>query len=145
GARATIDPDRDQPWLRRALPIVRGHHVLFTTFLLCTIGALLVQIATPRVLMAAIDNAVVGPSGRIDAIGRAAGPRSSLTPYVTTLLALAVARGVLNYVSRYYMFRTAYDIEYDLRTIVYEHLSRLSFSFYDRVQSGQLISRANSD
>ena len=28
---------------------------------------------------------------------------------------------------------------------MYEHLSRMSFSFYDRVQSGQLISRANSD
>jgi ATP-binding cassette subfamily B protein len=40
---------------------------------------------------------------------------------------------------------TAYRIEYDLRNIVYEHLSRMSFSFYDRVQSGQLISRANSD
>src|SRR3712207_5091685 len=28
---------------------------------------------------------------------------------------------------------------------MYEHLTRMSFSFYDRVQSGQLISRANSD
>ena len=28
---------------------------------------------------------------------------------------------------------------------MYEHLTRLSFSFYDQVQSGQLISRANSD
>ena len=41
--------------------------------------------------------------------------------------------------------RVAYDLEYDLRTIVYGHLTRLSFAFYDRVQSGQLISRANSD
>ncbi len=30
-------------------------------------------------------------------------------------------------------------------SIVFEHLTRMSFSFYDRVQSGQLISRANSD
>ena len=50
-----------------------------------------------------------------------------------------------NYVSRNYLLRTAYRIEYDLRNIMYEHLSRMSFSFYDRVQSGQLISRANSD
>ena len=39
----------------------------------------------------------------------------------------------------------AFELEYDLRTIIYEHLTPLSFSFYDRVQSGQLISRANSD
>ena len=42
-------------------------------------------------------------------------------------------------------FETAYDIEFDLRNIIYEHLTKMSFSFYDRVQSGQLISRANSD
>jgi ATP-binding cassette subfamily B protein len=36
-------------------------------------------------------------------------------------------------------------MEYDLRNIVYAHLSRMSFSFYDRVQSGYIISRANSD
>ena len=29
--------------------------------------------------------------------------------------------------------------------MIYEHLTRMSFPFYDRVQSGQLISRANSD
>ena len=41
--------------------------------------------------------------------------------------------------------KTAYQIEFDLRNIMYTHLSRMSFGFYDRVQSGQLISRANSD
>ena len=56
-----------------------------------------------------------------------------------------VIRFVLTYLSRNYLLKTAYRIEYDLRNIIYEHLSRMSFSFYDRVQSGQLISRANSD
>ena len=51
----------------------------------------------------------------------------------------------MNYFSRLLLLHTAYRIEYDLRNIIYEHLSRMSFSFYDRVQSGQLISRANSD
>ncbi len=41
--------------------------------------------------------------------------------------------------------RTAYAMEFDLRNVIYNHLTRMSFSFYDRVQSGQLISRANSD
>ena len=53
--------------------------------------------------------------------------------------------GVAGYISRLFLFETAYDIEYDLRNIIYEHLTKMSFSFYDRVQSGQLISRANSD
>ena len=53
--------------------------------------------------------------------------------------------GSSGYISRLFLFETAYDIEYDLRNIIYEHLTKMSFSFYDRVQSGQLISRANSD
>ena len=53
--------------------------------------------------------------------------------------------GITGLISRYFMYRTAYDIEFDLRNLIYEHLSTLSFGFYDRVQSGQLISRANSD
>ena len=48
-------------------------------------------------------------------------------------------------ISRQYLYYTAYNVEADLRSLIYEHLTWLSFSFYDRVQSGQLISRANSD
>jgi ATP-binding cassette subfamily B protein len=52
---------------------------------------------------------------------------------------------VTGLLSRQYLYRTAFDVEADLRSLIYEHLTSLSFSFYDRVQSGQLISRANSD
>jgi ATP-binding cassette subfamily B protein len=48
-------------------------------------------------------------------------------------------------VYRYHLYRIAYDLEFDLRVGMFTKLSQLSFSFYDRVQSGQLISRANSD
>jgi ATP-binding cassette subfamily B protein len=61
------------------------------------------------------------------------------------MLVLALFAGLALYVSRYFLMRTAYSIEFDLRNIIYTHLSRMSFPFYDRVQSGQLISRANSD
>ncbi len=61
------------------------------------------------------------------------------------LVGLGVTRAVLSYVYRNGLFRLAYHIEADLRSILFGHMSRLSFSFYDRVQSGQLISRANSD
>ncbi|HEX3947015.1 MAG TPA: ABC transporter ATP-binding protein, partial [Acidimicrobiales bacterium] len=52
---------------------------------------------------------------------------------------------VAGYVSRLFLFQTAYAFEFDLRNVIYEHLTTMSFPFYDRVQSGQLISRANSD
>jgi ATP-binding cassette subfamily B protein len=68
-----------------------------------------------------------------------------LSDYVWWIVGLGLLSGVFGYIARLFLFETAYDIEYDLRNIIYEHLTKMSFSFYDRVQSGQLISRANSD
>ena len=68
-----------------------------------------------------------------------------LSHYVWWIVGLGLVGGVAGYISRLFLFETAYDIEFDLRNIIYEHLTRMSFPFYDRVQSGQLISRANSD
>jgi ATP-binding cassette subfamily B protein len=132
GAPAAVAPDRSLSWLKRVLPLVRAHKLVFLSSLGATVVALAGQLAIPRVLMAGIDHGLISKT-------------STIEPFVIALAALAVGRALFLFLSRYLMFRTAYDLEYDLRTIIYEHLTRLSFSFYDRVQSGQLISRANSD
>jgi ABC-type multidrug transport system fused ATPase/permease subunit len=41
--------------------------------------------------------------------------------------------------------RQALDVEMDMRSGLYAHLVRLSFGFYDRHQTGQLMSRASVD
>jgi ATP-binding cassette subfamily B protein len=65
--------------------------------------------------------------------------------YVIWVAVLGGIGGIAGYISRNNLFKVAYALEFDLRNIIYEHLTRMSFPFYDRVQSGQLISRANSD
>jgi ATP-binding cassette, subfamily B, bacterial len=130
--RATIDPERDKSWIGRALPVVLSHKWTLLTALTLSFAALLLQVQIPNLLNKAVTNS----------LQRATVP---LSHYVELVVVLAVAAGVSAYVSRLFLLRTAYAIEFDLRNIIYEHLSRMSFSFYDRVQSGQLISRANSD
>jgi ATP-binding cassette subfamily B protein len=130
--RALVSPDRERGWIRRVLPLFAARRVAVIGSLVCAFAAMLAQVAVPRVTMAAIDATLARRS-------------SGLMPYVSILLALAVARGLLTFVYRYHLYRVAYDVEYDLRVAMYEHLTRMSFSFFDRVQSGQLISRANSD
>ncbi len=68
-----------------------------------------------------------------------------LSHYVRIVFALAITAGITSYGARLLLMRTAYGMEADLRNMLYTHLTRMSFDFYDRVQSGQLISRANSD
>jgi ATP-binding cassette subfamily B protein len=147
--KATIDPDPQKTWLRRALPIVRAHQGLFITSLVLSFAGLVLQVVIPLVLGSAVNRAVVPYAKQtgLPAVQRL--PVShfehELYHYVGVVVVLALVAGVCGYISRRLLMNTAYRIEFDLRNIMYTHLSRMSFGFYDRVQSGQLISRANSD
>jgi len=130
--RATIDPDRSLTWLRRALPVMKAHKGIFLTSLVLSFAGLVLMVQIPNLLQQAIGNSITHHT-------------VPLSHYVWWIVGLGLAGGVMGYIARLFLMETAYDIEYDLRNIIYEHLTRMSFSFYDRVQSGQLISRANSD
>jgi ATP-binding cassette subfamily B protein len=63
-------------------------------------------------------------------------------------LAIAVAAvfvGAFTGIRRYLAFREARWIETDLRERLFDHFQRLHFAFHDRAQTGQLMSRANTD
>jgi ATP-binding cassette subfamily B protein len=94
--------------------------------------SLIFQTVVPKILMNAINTITQGDE-------------AAIRPIVITVLIIGVLAGITSYLSRRFLFTTAYNVESDLRNLMYEHLTWLSFSFYDRVQSGQLISRANSD
>jgi ABC-type multidrug transport system fused ATPase/permease subunit len=64
---------------------------------------------------------------------------------VAVIAALGVARAVLMLGRRIISGRQALDVEMDMRSGLYAHLVRLSFGFYDRHQTGQLMSRATVD
>jgi ATP-binding cassette subfamily B protein len=129
---AQIDPRTELGWIRRITPLLRARRSEFGVAVFFGVVALVSQIAVPAVLRDGIDHALERRT-------------SSLTPYVWALVALAVARLVFGGFYRYLLFRAAYRVETDLRGVIYQHLTQLSFSFYDRTQSGQVISRANSD
>jgi ATP-binding cassette subfamily B protein len=130
--RAGVDPDADKRWVRRMMPLVAARKGRFALALTASIIGLISQIAVPRVVMAAIDQ---GLAKRTEPISH----------FIILLAIIGAVRAVFTFIHRNLLYRVAYDLEYDLRVNMYEHFSRLSFSFYDRVQSGQLISRANSD
>jgi ATP-binding cassette, subfamily B, bacterial len=130
--RASIGPATEQSWLKRALPLVMAHKWVFGSSLLLSFLGLLAQVQIPNLMRQTVNLAV-------------AHHESDFSRYVGWIIALGVVFGVMAYGARLCLLRTAYAVEYDLRTIIYEHLTSMSFGFYDRAQSGQLISRANSD
>jgi ABC-type multidrug transport system fused ATPase/permease subunit len=71
--------------------------------------------------------------------------RHKLWIFVGAIVALGLARAVLMAARRLISGRQALAVEMDMRQGLYAHLVRLSFGFYDRHQTGQLMSRATVD
>jgi ABC-type multidrug transport system fused ATPase/permease subunit len=65
--------------------------------------------------------------------------------WIAAIVALGLVRGALMLGRRLISGRQALAVEYDLRDDLYAHFLRLSFGFYDRNQTGQLMSRATID
>jgi len=65
--------------------------------------------------------------------------------YVAAIVVLGVISAVLMSGRRLISGKQALDVEMDLRQGLYSHFVRLSFGFYDRNQTGQLMSRATVD
>jgi len=71
--------------------------------------------------------------------------RHKLWIFVGAIVALGLARAILMAARRLISGRQALAVEMDMRQGLYAHLVRLSFGFYDRHQTGQLMSRATVD
>jgi ATP-binding cassette subfamily B protein len=71
--------------------------------------------------------------------------RSELWAIAVAVLLVGLARALFMVGRRLISGRQALGVEYDMRDAVYAKLLRLSFGFYDRHQTGQLMSRATVD
>jgi len=75
----------------------------------------------------------------------AAHDRHTLLVLALVIVGAVLARWALTYMRRMIAGRISLAIEYDLRNLLYDHFQRLELSFFDRQQTGQLMSRATVD
>lgn len=127
-----VDPDPSKGWFRRLLPVIRARRATFIMVLVTGLSGLALQVSVPMVLRDAVDVAVDQRGGGLEG-------------HVLILVVMAAASFGLRFTYRYLLFGTACRIETDLRSQIYDHLTRLSFSYYDHMPAGEVISRANSD
>ncbi len=76
-------------------------------------------------------------------------PSENLTqmlPFIVlALLGLALLQGGFSYAGGRLAAKTSEGIARRLRNYLYNHLQRLTFSYHDRMQTGELLSRSTSD
>lgn len=70
---------------------------------------------------------------------------SWLWPLIVVALVVSMIRGVTAYTQAYLSERLGQGVLRAVRTSLYQHLTGLSYSWYDNIQTGQLISRLTSD
>jgi len=73
------------------------------------------------------------------------GRRAELWTLIWIAVALGAAKALLMVGRRFISGWQALGVEFDMRNALYAHLVRMSFGFYDRHQTGQLMSRATVD
>ncbi|HEY6073256.1 MAG TPA: ABC transporter ATP-binding protein, partial [Anaerolineales bacterium] len=71
-------------------------------------------------------------------------PRALVTAIVAIVI-FAVLRGVFSFLQAYWAEKNSQAVAYDLRNDLYSKIQRLSFSYHDRNQTGQLMIRATDD
>jgi ATP-binding cassette subfamily B protein len=119
--------------LRRALGYLRAYKRETAGALVSLIGVSIANLAAPQLIREAIDGGIA--RSRLDV----------LLWMVAGLAALAALRGVFNFLQGYLAERASQGVAYDLRQALFERLQRLSFSYYDKAQTGQLLTRLTND
>ncbi len=71
--------------------------------------------------------------------------RETLNRIVLMLIGVACIGGTARWISRFVLFNTGRDIEYELRGDLFEHLTLLGPDFYERHKIGDLMSRMVND
>jgi ATP-binding cassette subfamily B multidrug efflux pump len=74
-----------------------------------------------------------------------AGAPQALVIAGVTIVLFAVIRGIFAYLQSYWAERNSQSMAFDLRNDLYAKIQRLSFSYHDRNQTGQLMVRATDD
>jgi len=75
------------------------------------------------------------------------GPVTTHKLLVNALLLLAVAgfKGIFQFLTRWIVIGVSREIEFDLRNDLFRHLEGLSYSFYQRTRTGDIMARATND
>lgn len=94
------------------------------------------NLVTPQLIAYAVDvDEGVTPPGRLDAIFLAVGG----------LVTVALLRGLFQFLQGYLAERASQGVAYDLRNTLFARIERLSFGYYDRADTGQLLTRLTRD
>ena len=119
--------------LRPLLPYLKRYRWAYGFGTVCVLLTNGIWILFPLVIGRAADDLHTGVT------------RHKLLVYAGWLLAIAVTKGTFQFLVRWIVIGISRDIEFDLRNDLFAHLERLSYSYYQRHRTGDIMARATND
>ena len=111
----------------------KNHKGLFAVDILCAVGIAAVDLAFPLVTRSALYDML---------------PNQLYKTFFTVMIIVLCSyllRSVLNYVVAYFGHTFGIRVEADIRKDLFGKMQKMSFDFYDRNRTGQLMSRLTTD
>jgi ATP-binding cassette subfamily B multidrug efflux pump len=119
--------------MRPLLPYLKRYRWGFVVGALCILLSNGAQAGLPRVIGNAAQSLESGVT------------RHKLLIFTLQVLALAVVRGIFLFLTRWIVIGISRDVEFDLRNDLFAHLETLSYSYYQRTRTGDIMARATND
>jgi ATP-binding cassette subfamily B multidrug efflux pump len=119
--------------LRPLLPYLKRYRWGYVAGTLCVFLTNGIWILFPLVLGKAADDLNSGVT------------RHKLLLYAGLLLAIATTKGIFQFLTRWIVIGVSRDIEFDLRNDLFARLEGLSYSYYQRHRTGDIMARATND
>ena len=128
----TKDFQRKSP-LRIFVSYFRKHIGLFILDISCAVGIALIDLAFPLITRSALYDLLPNQLYQ------------TFFAITATIVVCYMLRSYLNYVISYHGHTFGIRVEADIRSDLFHHMQKLSFDFYDKNRTGQLMSRLTTD
>src|SRR5205807_9584077 len=119
--------------LRPLLPYLKKYRRSYVVGTLCVFLNNGVWMLLPQIIRRAVDDLHLGVT------------RQKLLTYSLLLIAVALTKGIFQFLTRWVVIGISREIESDLRNDLFQHLESLSYSYYQRTRTGDIMARATND
>ena len=129
----------DRQHLRLLWSYVRPHIRLFLASFFALVTLFAIDLTLPRIVKLVVD----GPVAEFQRTSSY--DLGSLLPYLLAFVGLLSIQGLTNYKNVVWTSMAGQAVVRDLRVSLFRHILHLSPDFFDRIQTGRLVTRISSD
>ncbi len=119
--------------MKRLFQYINRFHCYFIIAIAAMIISIALDMFNPHLLKVAIDKIIIGKQLGL------------MSTVLLALLGITVSRAILGYIKEFLFDCGGQRVVTDLRQDLFDHLQTLSFSYFDGVNTGELMSRLKED